>query len=88
MVMVRVLSAVVPPSCLVLLSMVPGAVVRTWPLAILLTLIVNSPTLALVEVVAANAVLVLVTVVEFQVSVLASLAAAVCRVVSELCNLP
>ncbi|MMZ70188.1 hypothetical protein D1872_331760 [compost metagenome] len=78
----------VPPSCLVLLSMVPGAVVRTWPLAILLTLIVNSPTLALVEVVAANAVLVLVTVVEFHVSAFASLAAAVCRVVRELCNLP
>jgi len=66
--------------------MVPGAVVRTWPFAILLTLIVTSPTLALEVLIAENAVLVLETDVEFQVSVFASFAAAVCRVVRALCN--
>ncbi|MNH37497.1 hypothetical protein D3C79_984090 [compost metagenome] len=86
--MVRLSVPVVPPTCLVLLSIVPALVVSTWPLAILLTLIVNSPTFAPVVVVAENAVLVLVTEVEFQVSVFASLAAAVCRLVRALCNLP
>jgi hypothetical protein len=85
MVMVR-LAPVDSPSSSVLLPIEP--LVRTWAFAIWFTLTVNEPVEAAVDVVAVNAVFVLLTEVEFQVAAFASAAVAVCRLVMALCSLP